>query len=116
LATLARVEVVAKGAGCAGRTSGRGHCSATWISRIGCRPGIRCGAARAIVNQALNALSGDFDRAYGRIGRPGVPPEKLLRALLLQAFYYRFFCPARAALAVPSQRRVLCCTSAWPSS
>jgi Transposase domain (DUF772) len=25
--------------------------------------------------------------AVSRIGRPGVPPEKLLRALLLQAFY-----------------------------
>jgi transposase len=42
---------------------------------------------RMVVNEALNALSGDFDRLYGRIGRPGVPPEKLLRALLLQAFY-----------------------------
>jgi transposase len=42
---------------------------------------------RTIVNQALVALSGDFDQLYGRIGRPGVPPEKLLRALLLQAFY-----------------------------
>jgi transposase len=42
---------------------------------------------RTIVNQALDALSSDFDRLYGRIGRPGVPPEKLLRALLLQAFY-----------------------------
>jgi transposase len=44
-------------------------------------------AVRAIVNEALNALSDDFDRLYGRIGRPGIPPEKLLRALLLQAFY-----------------------------
>jgi Transposase domain (DUF772) len=44
-------------------------------------------AVRAIVNQALNALPGDFDRFYGRIGRFGIPPEKLLRALLLQAFY-----------------------------
>jgi transposase len=42
---------------------------------------------RTVVNEALAALSGDFDRLYGRIGRPGVPPEKLLRALLLQAFY-----------------------------
>jgi transposase len=42
---------------------------------------------RRIVNQALDALSGDFERLYGSIGRPGVPPEKLLRALLLQAFY-----------------------------
>jgi transposase len=42
---------------------------------------------RKVVNEALTALSVDFDRLYGRIGRPGVPPEKLLRALLLQAFY-----------------------------
>ena len=42
---------------------------------------------RRIVNEALAALSGDFDRLYGRLGRPGVAPEKLLRALLLQAFY-----------------------------
>ena len=42
---------------------------------------------RAIVNEALAALSADFERLYGRIGRPSVPPEKLLRALLLQAFY-----------------------------
>ena len=44
-------------------------------------------AVRAIVNQTLDALTSDFDRLYGRIGRPGIPPEKLLRALLLQAFY-----------------------------
>ena len=42
---------------------------------------------RTIVNQALDALSGDFECLYGRIGRPSIPPEKLLRALLLQAFY-----------------------------
>src|SRR4029453_15979754 len=42
---------------------------------------------RMIGNKALGALSGDFERLYGRIGRPGVPPEQLLRALLLQAFY-----------------------------
>jgi transposase len=42
---------------------------------------------RTIVNRALEVLSSDFDRLYGRFGRPGVPPEKLLRALLLQAFH-----------------------------
>jgi hypothetical protein len=42
---------------------------------------------RTIVNETLEALSGDFERLYGRIGRPSIPPEKLLRALLLQAFY-----------------------------
>jgi transposase len=42
---------------------------------------------RTIVNETLDALSGDFEGLYGRIGRPSIPPEKLLRALLLQAFY-----------------------------
>jgi transposase len=38
------------------------------------------------VNEALAALAGDFSALYSRIGRPSVPPEKLLRAMLLQAF------------------------------
>jgi transposase len=42
---------------------------------------------RAIVDEALEVLSPDFEALYSRVGRPSVPPEKLLRALLLQAFY-----------------------------
>jgi transposase len=42
---------------------------------------------RAVVDEALDVLSLEFDRLYARVGRPGVAPEKLLRALLLQAFY-----------------------------
>src|SRR5579859_8082725 len=42
---------------------------------------------REIVNAALAALSPDFEALYARLGRPSIPPEKLLRALLLQAFY-----------------------------
>jgi transposase len=42
---------------------------------------------RTIVDQALAVLSPAFDRLYAPIGRPSIPPEKLLRALLLQAFY-----------------------------
>jgi transposase len=42
---------------------------------------------RAIVNEALARLAGDFSALYSRMGRPSIPPEKLLRALLLQAFY-----------------------------
>jgi transposase len=41
----------------------------------------------AIVDQALTVLSPAFDRLYSDLGRPSIPPEKLLRALLLQAFY-----------------------------
>jgi transposase len=42
---------------------------------------------RGIVNEALAGLSGEFSALYSRSGRPSIPPEKLLRAMLLQAFY-----------------------------
>lgn len=42
---------------------------------------------REIVNAALSDLSGDFGKLYTDFGRPGIAPEKLLRAMLLQAFY-----------------------------
>src|SRR6202008_1546218 len=40
-----------------------------------------------IVDEALAALSAEFEKLYARFGRPSIPPERLLRALLLQAFY-----------------------------
>ncbi len=42
---------------------------------------------RAVVDEALDVLSPDFEGLYARAGRPSIAPEKLLRALLLQAFY-----------------------------
>jgi len=42
---------------------------------------------REIVNDVLVSLSSDFEAMYARMGRPSIPPEQLLRALLLQAFY-----------------------------
>lgn len=42
---------------------------------------------RGVVNDVLAALDGDFSRAYAPSGRPSIAPERLLRALLLQAFY-----------------------------
>jgi len=44
-------------------------------------------AIRTIVNEALGALEREFAALYSTIGRPSIPPEKLLRAMLLQAFY-----------------------------
>src|SRR5918994_1778788 len=44
-------------------------------------------AIRVIVNEALAGLERDFAALYSTIGRPSIPPEKLLRAMLLQAFY-----------------------------
>ena len=42
---------------------------------------------RPLVNAALARLSPDFARLYAPTGRASIAPEKLLRALLLQAFY-----------------------------
>jgi transposase len=42
---------------------------------------------RAMVDEVLEVLSPDFEGMYAKIGRPSIAPEKLLRALLLQAFY-----------------------------
>lgn len=43
---------------------------------------------REITNEALSALDGEFAALYPpRLGRPSIPPERLLRAMLLQAFY-----------------------------
>ena len=42
---------------------------------------------REVVNAALGSLSTSFASIYSDVGRPSIAPEKLLRALLLQAFY-----------------------------
>ena len=42
---------------------------------------------RQLVDGVLKGLSPEFERLYAKVGRPSIPPERLLRALLLQAFY-----------------------------
>src|ERR1700681_1671876 len=42
---------------------------------------------REITDRVLATLSPTFTRMYATIGRPSIPPERLLRALLLQMFY-----------------------------
>jgi transposase len=44
-------------------------------------------AIRRMTDDALATLSRTFDRLYADTGRPSIPPEQLLRALLIQAFY-----------------------------
>ncbi|HET9642055.1 MAG TPA: transposase, partial [Burkholderiaceae bacterium] len=44
-------------------------------------------AIRRITDEALKALDTQFAALYAEHGRPSIPPEQLLRALLLQAFY-----------------------------
>ena len=42
---------------------------------------------KAAVDRILAGLSDRFDAAYSDTGRPSVPPERLLKALLLMALY-----------------------------
>ena len=42
---------------------------------------------KATADQALIALSPEFDRMYATVGRPSIPPERLLKASLLIALY-----------------------------
>lgn len=42
---------------------------------------------RKMVDQALAELHFEFETMYSHTGRPSIPPEKLLKGLLLQAFY-----------------------------
>jgi transposase len=42
---------------------------------------------RRIVDEAMPALEPAFEQMYSDRGRPSIPPEQLLRALLLQIFY-----------------------------
>jgi transposase len=44
-------------------------------------------AIRRMTDEALVTLSPRFDRIYADMGRPSIPPEQLLRALLLQSLY-----------------------------
>jgi transposase len=41
----------------------------------------------ALADQALAALSPEFDRMYADVGRPSIPPERLLKSSLLIALY-----------------------------
>src|SRR2546423_8869050 len=44
-------------------------------------------AIRTMADQALEKMSRRFDRVYAKTGRPSIPPEKLLRAQLIQMLY-----------------------------
>ena len=44
-------------------------------------------AIRKLVDEVLRRMSKEFDKLYSEVGRPSIPPERLLRALLLQVFY-----------------------------
>lgn len=42
---------------------------------------------RQVVDQALKDMDWAFEAMYSRVGRPSIPPEQLIRALLLQVLF-----------------------------
>ena len=67
------------------RSSGRLFSYVDLEARVPARHPLR--VIRSIVNDVLGSLSSEFKALYSHTGRPSIPPEQLLRALLLQAFY-----------------------------
>jgi transposase len=51
---------------------------------------------KVLADEALAALSAEFDRMYSEVGRPSIPPERLLKSTVLMALYSvrseRLFC------------------------
>lgn len=52
-----------------------------------CQRTIRCGRSGNLSGDVLGDLNRSLGRLYASEGRPSIPPEQLLSALLLQVFY-----------------------------
>lgn len=65
----------------------RVSCSAMLTWKRGCGADHRLPANRTIVNETRSPLEREFAALCSPIGRPSIPPDKLLGAMLLQAFY-----------------------------
>jgi len=68
-------------------------------------------AVREMVNKALKELDADFNALYPDPGRDSNPPEKLLRAQLLMAFYM-----IRSEPQLVEQIDYKCCFAGWWAS
>src|SRR5215831_3663690 len=70
---------------------GEDRASGTLFSYVDVEARIAAGhplrAMRRLTNAALAELDGAFSALYEAIGRPSIPPERLLRATLLQLLY-----------------------------
>jgi Transposase domain (DUF772) len=71
--------------GCRVRTGGRANCLPVLTLKSGSRQ-TSLWLVRSVVNEVLAALYRDFSGARADGGRPSITPERLPRALLLQAF------------------------------
>lgn len=61
-----------------------------------------------MVNEVLKDLSPSFGRIYATQDRPSIPPEKLLRALLLE-----MFCSIRSERLLVEQLDYNFCSGGW---
>src|SRR5258706_2425285 len=66
---------------------------------------------RAIVNAALAALDADFAKLYAADGRPSIPPERLLRAALIQILF-----SIRSERQLMDQMLISCSAGSWGSA
>src|SRR5213075_3232364 len=46
-------------------------------------------AIRSLVDDVLREMSGEFDGLYARVGRPSIPPERLLNQEIARSFFRR---------------------------
>src|SRR5271167_105265 len=67
------------------RTSGALFSYVDMEARIAARHPLR--AMRVLVNASLGELDRSFSALYEKLGRPSIPPERLLRAMMLQLLY-----------------------------
>ena len=67
--------------------SSRVTSSATFRRSSGCARIIRCGRFAPGSTKFSRSFRRRFDKMYAKVGRPSIPPEQLLRALLLQMLY-----------------------------
>src|SRR3954462_5511946 len=82
-----RPEQARRGWRMRGRDHQRGHLGAPVAPEALVPPEHPLRQIRPLVNAALARLSPEFDQIYSLTRRPSIPPEQLLRALLLQAFF-----------------------------
>ena len=79
------------------------------FSYVSCESRVPAGhplrAILPVADAALVAPSDEFQRLHALDGRPSIALEKLLRALLLQAFY-----------SVRSERQLMACRGPWPQA
>jgi hypothetical protein len=72
---------------CADRTSSKMTCSVTFPWRSRCQKITPLRRVRQMPDTALQSVSPLLAKSYSPLGRPSIAPERLLQALLLQAFY-----------------------------